>query len=144
MGEEVAILLMSHGDFAREAIKSAELIVGKQGNYAVLGVHIDDGVDELKQEMFAKVDALDTARGMVVFTDITGGTPMNLAGNLLARDNVIVCTGLNLPILLECLLNRQKSVEEIKALVSSAYQNGMRITASIDLEKEENQDDLFL
>lgn len=54
MGNKAALLLMSHGDFATEIIKSAELIIGKQDNYATLGVHIDDQIDDLKEQMFKK------------------------------------------------------------------------------------------
>lgn len=144
MSDGVAVLLMSHGDFAREAMKSAELIIGRQENYEVLGVHIEDQVDQLRENMFAKVAALDISQGLIVFADITGGTPMNLAGNLLDKEQILVCTGLNLPILIECLLNRQKSVEEIGALIKAAYYDGMSIITSDDAKREDVQDDLFL
>lgn len=73
MSDKVALLLMSHGDFAKEIIKSAELIIGKQDNYETLGVHLDDQIDDLREQMFEKVETLDTSAGLVVFTDIVGG-----------------------------------------------------------------------
>lgn len=143
MNEEIAILLMSHGDFAKEAMKSAELVFGKQENYETLSVFLVDQIDRLKEEMFEKVESLDTSRGLLVFTDIIGGTPMNLAGNLLDRENTILCSGLNLPMLLEALINRGKSVEELKGILERAYRMGMTIRTDIEMRKDEDEDDLL-
>ena len=144
MSDKVALLLMSHGDFAKEIIKSAELIIGKQDNYGTLGVHLDDQIDDLREQMFEKVETLDTSAGLVVFTDIVGGSPMNLAGYLLTRENVLVSSGLNLPMLLECAFNRDKPIEKIEELLKAAYQNGMTVRNSNTLNEEEEDDDCIL
>lgn len=140
MTDEVAVLLMSHGDFAKEAMKSAEMVFGKQSNYETLSVYLTDQVEALKQEMYEKVGRLDTSKGLLVFTDIVGGTPMNLAGNLLDRKNTILCSGLNLPMLIEALMNRNKTVQELKAVLETAYQMGMVIRTEIE---EEDDDDML-
>lgn len=144
MSEKVALLFMSHGDFAKEIIASAELIIGKQTNYETLSVHIDDQIDQLRETMFKKVEALDTSAGLVVFTDIVGGTPMNLAGNLLNRKNVLVCSGLNLPMVLECAFNRDQPIKKIEELIKVAYANGMTICNEDSFEKEGEEDDCIL
>lgn len=143
MNEKAALLLMSHGDFAKELIKSAELIIGKQDNFETLGVHLDDQIDDLKAKMFTKIDMLNTEHGLIVFTDIVGGSPMNLAGYLLERDNILICSGMNLPILLECLLNRDKPMDELENKIRTAYADGMTIRRGLELS-EEDEDDLFL
>lgn len=140
MNGEVAILLMSHGDFAKEAMKSAEMVFGRQDNYETVSVCLADQVDALRQEMLEKVDRLDTSKGLLVFTDIVGGTPMNLAGSLLGRENTLVCSGLNLPMLIEALVNRGKGVQELKGVLETAYQMGMAIRTEIE---EEDEDDLL-
>lgn len=141
LSNEIAVLLMSHGDFAREAMKSAEMVFGKQENYETLSVFLVDQVDSLKREMLEKVEKLNTSRGLLVFTDIVGGTPMNLAGSLLGRENTIICSGLNLPMLIEGLMNRNKTVEELKTVLEHAYRMGMTIRT--DMEEEEDDDDLL-
>lgn len=143
MNEKAALLLMSHGDFAKELIKSAELIVGKQDNFETLGVHLDDQIDDLKAKMFTKIDTLNTENGLIVFTDIIGGSPMNLSGYLLERDNILICSGMNLPILLECLLNRDKPMDELENKIRTAYADGMTIRRGLELS-EEDEDDLLL
>lgn len=142
MNDELAILLMSHGDLAKEAMKSAELVFGIQDNYETLSVFLVDQVDDLKREMYEKIKNLDTSKGLLVFTDIVGGTPMNLAGNLLERQNVLVCSGLNLPMLIEALINRKKSVEELKAVLENAYKMGMVMRTEIE-SGEDEEDDLL-
>lgn len=143
MNEKAALLLMSHGDFAKELIKSAELIVGKQDNFETLGVHLNDQIDDLKAKMFTKIDTLNTENGLIVFTDIIGGSPMNLSGYLLERDNILICSGMNLPILLECLLNRDKPMDELENKIRTAYADGMTIRRGLELS-EEDEDDLLL
>ena len=143
MEKKVALMLMSHGDFATELMRSLEFIIGKQDNYDTLGVHLDDQIDDLRKQMFEKIDNLDTEAGLIVFTDIVSGTPMNLAGLLLERGNVLLCSGMNLPVLLEVSLNREKTVEELKELIKDVYQNGMVMRTNADIS-EEDEDDLLL
>mgnify|MGYP004463962181 FL=1 len=143
MEKKVALMLMSHGDFATELMRSLEFIIGKQDNYDTLGVHLDDQIDDLRKQMFEKIDNLDTEAGLIVFTDIVSGTPMNLAGLLLEQDNVLLCSGMNLPVLLEVSLNREKTVEELKELIKDVYQNGMVMRTNADIS-EEDADDLLL
>lgn len=143
MNEKAALLLMSHGDFAKELIKSAELILGKQDNFETLGVHLDDQIDDLKAMMFTKINTLNTENGLIVFTDIIGGSPMNLAGYLLERDNILICSGMNLPILLECLLNRDRQMDELENKIRAAYADGLTIRRGLELN-EEDEDDLLL
>lgn len=144
MSNKTGLLIMSHGDFAQAIMGSAELIVGKQENYETLGVHLEDSVDELRQRMQDKVERLDTSEGLVVFTDILGGTPMNLAGSLLARGDVLVCSGVNLPVLLEFSMNRDKGLAQLETVIRDAYENGFAMRNSEVLKQEDEDDDLLL
>lgn len=80
MNNEVAILLMSHGGFAKAAMESAEMVFGRQENYETLSVYLADQVDALRQEMLDKVERLDTSKGLLVFTDIVGGNAHESGG----------------------------------------------------------------
>ncbi|WP_228063592.1 PTS sugar transporter subunit IIA [Pasteurella sp. 19428wF3_WM03] len=143
MPKEIALMLMSHGNFAKAAIESAELIVGKQTNFDTLSVFTVDNVAHLKQELQEKIDALDTQSGIIFLTDILGGTPMNLASHLLTKENILVCCGLNLPLLLDVVMNRDLPFDEMKSLIKNAYQNGLTIRDFNDLQKQEDEDDLL-
>ena len=143
MEGEIALMVMSHGLFAKAAMDSLELVIGKQKNYDTMAIQLIDNVEALKDELFAKVARLNTENGLVVFTDIIGGTPMNLAGRLLDRENVLLCSGFNLPVLLEFSLNRGRGFSEIREVIKRAYGNGMSLITRDEM-KEEEEDDLFL
>lgn len=140
MADQAAVLLMSHGGFAKAALESAELIIGKQDNCGTMGVYLVDQVDSLKEEMFQMVDILDTSMGLIILADITGGTPMNLASHLLSRDNTILCSGLNMPMLIEVLMSRQGNMEEVEKAIQEVYREGMVIRTNKDMEREDDDD----
>ena len=136
--DSIGLLLMSHGDFAKAALESVQLIVGEQENVETMSVFVVDQVENLRQEMIDKVNKLDTSKGLLVFT---GGTPTNLASSLLVNDNVIICSGLNLPVLLEVLMDRNRSLDEIKETIQNAHTTGLTIRSKEDIEMEDDEDD---
>ncbi|MFD2831145.1 PTS sugar transporter subunit IIA [Corticicoccus populi] len=138
--KDVAILVMTHGDFGKAAIESAQLIVGKHENYETMSVFVVDQLDDLKQEMEDKADSLDTSNGLIVLTDIVGGTPTNLASQLLVRENVVIAAGVNLPVLIEVLVNRHQSVDALKDLIETVYGQGLSIRTIKDLEGDDEDD----
>lgn len=144
MLDGIALLLMSHGNFAKAAIDSAELIVGEQTNFETLGVYTVDDVEVLKEEMLQKISSLDTTKGLVVLTDIIGGTPINLASQLLSQEKVVVVSGLNLPMLLEVLMNRGQQIESLAAVLKTAYDQGFSVRTKQDLIEEGEEDDYSL
>lgn len=140
MADGFGILVMTHGDFGKAAIESAQLIVGKQENYETISVFVVDNLDDLKLEVEEKVANLDTSKGLVILTDIVGGTPINLASNLLTRENTIIASGVNLPLLLEVLMNRGKEVSELEEVIQTAYAQGLSIRTNKDLEGDDDDD----
>jgi PTS system mannose-specific IIA component len=140
MSDTIGLLIMTHGDFGKAAIESAELIVGKQENYDTMSVFVVDQVDDLKQEMFDKADQLATTKGLLVLTDIVGGTPINLASYLLERENTIVASGVNLPMLLEVLMARTGEFATIEETLRSAYSQVLKVRTNADLEGEEDDE----
>ncbi|UUI02371.1 PTS sugar transporter subunit IIA [Oceanobacillus jeddahense] len=140
MADGFGILVMTHGDFGKAAMDSAQLIVGEQENYETISVFVVDNLDDLKQEMEEKVKSLDTSKGLVILTDIVGGTPINLASNLLTREDTIIASGVNLPLLLEVLMNRGKEVSELEEVIRAAYAQGLSIRTNKDLEGDDDDD----
>ena len=76
----VAVILASHGYLAKEALRSAEMIVGKQDNCAYLAVTEDLNLEQAKEQMNRMYDELDTSKGTIILCDILGGTPSNVSG----------------------------------------------------------------
>ncbi|WEV37649.1 PTS sugar transporter subunit IIA [Lactobacillus sp. ESL0677] len=140
MEKQVALFIMTHGNFGKAALESAELIVGKQTNCAEQSVFLVDNVDELKKQVLEKIKTLDTDKGLLILTDIVGGTPTNLASTLLTDDNVLLASGLNLPVLLEVLMNRDKDLQSLKAIILKTYSNGMTIRTYQDLQEDDEDE----
>ncbi|STY64533.1 EIIAB-Man [Mannheimia haemolytica] len=72
---------------------SAELIVGQQENVAAIGVVAVDNVADIKRQMEQTIAELNTDKGLIILTDIVGGTPMNLASSQLTHPNVFCLFG---------------------------------------------------
>lgn len=140
MSDSIGILVMTHGDFGKAAVESAQLIVGEQENYETISVFVVDQLDDLKQEMVDKVECLDTSKGLLILTDIVGGTPINLASTLLPREDTVIASGVNLPMLLEVLMNRSKEISELEEIIQAAYTQGMSIRTNKDLEGDDEDD----
>lgn len=120
-----AIILASHGHFAREALKSAEMIIGtKQENVAVISVTEDKSYDMALEEIKKTVQSLDTKDGCLILTDIYGGTPSNIAVYMAIEDmeHIRVFSGLNMPLLLEILLDSSCSLAEMEEKIEQLQQ----------------------
>lgn len=138
----LGLLIVTHGDYGKAALSSAELIIGRQENCKTMGVFEVDNIDKLHEEMRSLVKSTKTDKGLIILTDMLGGTPMNMALTMLEEDNVLVCSGFNMPVLLEVLMNRKMSIDEIKMKIIETYEYGMHIKTYEDL-MEEDEDDLL-
>lgn len=138
----VAIVVASHGEFAKYALDSAQMIVGKQENCGSMSVTMDLTLDEAKKNMAKTIDELDCSNGLVILVDIFGGTPSNVSGNfLLENDNILVISGLNLPMLIELLLNRDKPLDQIALQLEEAYKQGFTNINKLFEERGEEDDE---
>ncbi|MBS4803530.1 MAG: PTS sugar transporter subunit IIA [Clostridium sp.] len=119
---EIGIILISHGHFAKYAMDSAEMIVGKQENYKVISVTDDKDLEDVLRELEDSYKILSKDREVIVLADIFGGTPCNATSRLILNgENVVAYTGFNLPVLLELLLNRDRPIDEIKSNLERTY-----------------------
>lgn len=119
-----SLILASHGFFAKEALASAEMIIGHtQKNIGVLAVTEGKDYDTSLEEIQTLYESLDTSEGCLIFTDIYGGTPANVATYLAIEhpDNICVFSGLNLPMLLEVILDGASSLQELETKVEGIH-----------------------
>lgn len=106
----IGILVVTHGKFAHEIVKSGELIIGLQNNYKTLGLLHGDSIDKFKGDVEEAVKILNDGDGVLVFVDLYGGSPFNAAAigmhNLSKKVNLECIIGVNLPMILEAFLSR--------------------------------------
>lgn len=96
----VGTLILTHGGLARELLAAAEVIAGKLPGFEALSLDWTEGVEEARLKILAAVRRLDRGDGVIVLTDMFGGTPCNLAQQLAEPGKVEVLTGVNLPMVL--------------------------------------------
>ena len=105
----IGILVITHGNFAAEILKTAELIVGEQENALSLGLHYGDSIEEFSIKVRDTIVSLDNGEGVLVFVDLFGASPYNAAAFSASKikDTKFRCiTGVNLSMLLEALTTR--------------------------------------
>ncbi len=127
----VGILIVSHGAFGESLIHCASHVLGKRPLYVrQLGVTVHDDPDEILPVAEDLIRFLDQGQGVLVFTDIFGATPANIANRLLVPGKVEGISGVNLPMLIRALTYRGEALETVlqKAL-SGGTEGVMRMPA---------------
>ena len=97
----IGVLITTHGNLGTELIKAAELIRGSIKGVVHVSVDQTKGVEDLKKEISTKIKKLDQGQGVLILTDLFGGTPSNISLSFLKEGKVEVITGVNLPMLLK-------------------------------------------
>jgi PTS system mannose-specific IIA component len=94
-------LIVTHGNVGGELIKAAEIIKGPLKSLLHVSVDTFNSVESLKKEISSSIKKIDAGQGVLILTDLFGGTPSNLSLSFLKKDRVEVVTGVNLPMLLK-------------------------------------------
>jgi mannose PTS system EIIA component len=97
----IGMVLVSHGSLSVALRDALEHVVGPQRNIATVSIEADADIEAQRQEIGERVAEVDTGDGVVVLTDMFGGTPCNLSMSMLDRPNIEVIAGMNLPMLVK-------------------------------------------
>ncbi|OGP92205.1 MAG: hypothetical protein A2156_05805 [Deltaproteobacteria bacterium RBG_16_48_10] len=127
----VGILVVSHGRLAEALISSVEFLVGELKRIKGLSIWPKESKKEIKHRIQQKMAEIDDGDGVVILTDIMGGTPTNIALSFLEDEKVEVVTGVNMPMLLT--LSSYREGRSLKEIVRLVKRSGRR---SITLAKE--------
>lgn len=102
----IEIIMVSHGDYAKAMLESAQLIVGEQEHISTFGLHLGEDVDQLRKEISEAIEKVEKNSEVLVLTDMLSGSPFNVVISLMQHYSFHHITGINLPILLEVLMTR--------------------------------------
>lgn len=117
----IGIVLVSHGNLANEFAKTLEHIVGPQESLVTVSLFPDDDMEIKRKEIQDAIQRVEKNQGVVILTDMFGGTPSNLAHSLLKGQNVEIVAGMNLPLLIKLVSSRKtKSLHESVLLAQEA------------------------
>lgn len=124
----IGLVLVTHGPLA-EALRAAmEHVVGAQKYVETICIGADDNMDARRVDIRRSIDRVDTGDGVVLLTDMFGGTPSNLAISMMDRPGIEVIAGVNLPMLVK--LAKIRGEQSLAEAVSSAEQAGRKYIAA--------------
>lgn len=111
----IGIVIVAHGGLAREYLSAVEHVVGKQQGMRAVSIEEDHDRAAKQAEICAAADAVDTGEGVVVVTDMFGGSPSNLSLSACVSDDRQILYGANLPMLIKLAKSRHLSVPQAAA-----------------------------
>lgn len=120
----IGLVLVTHGALANEFKSALEHIVGPQDFCETIAIGPDDNMETRRNDILAAVDQADQGSGVIVLTDMFGGTPSNLAISVMQNRDVEVIAGVNLPMLVK--LARVRAELDIKEAVAQAQEAGRK------------------
>jgi len=115
----IGLVLVTHGKLAEEFRLALEHVVGPQQLIETICIGPEDDMDQRRQDIVAAVERADTGHGLIILTDMFGGTPSNLSISVMNTGKVEVIAGMNLPMLIKLAGIRADNDME-KALLESS------------------------
>ncbi len=120
----IGMVLVTHGHLAREFRAALEHVVGPQQQVATVSIGADDDIEQRRKDILTAINIVDSGNGVVVLTDMFGGTPSNLAISVMNGGNVEVVAGINLPMLIK--LASERETASLQHAVTSAQEAGRK------------------
>ena len=120
----IGLVLVTHGQLAEEFRNAVEHVVGAQQNFETVAIGADDDMERRRQDIVEAVERADSGSGVVILTDMFGGTPSNLAISVMEPGRVEVIAGMNLPMLIK--LSSVRSTDNMAAALAEAQAAGRK------------------
>lgn len=120
----IGMVLVTHGRLAEEFIAALEHVVGPQERIQAICIGPDDDMEQRRKDILESVSAVDDGAGVVLLTDMFGGTPSNLAISIMEAAKVEVIAGINLPMLIK--LASVRSGDDLGKAVTEAQEAGRK------------------
>jgi len=120
----IGLVLVTHGRLAQEFVTAMEHVVGRQDRVAAISIGPEDDMEGRRADIAGAIAAVDAGSGVIVLTDLFGGTPSNLAISLMAPGRIEVIAGINLPMLIRLAGARQAM--EVTEAVAAARDAGRK------------------
>jgi PTS system mannose-specific IIA component len=120
----IGLVLVTHGRLAAEFITAMEHVVGPQEAVEGICIDADDDMEARRADISAAIAQVDRGKGVIILTDLFGGTPSNLAISLMKSEGIEVIAGVNLPMLIR--LEGARKVMSVRAAVAAAREAGRK------------------
>ncbi len=133
----IGMVLVTHGRLAAEFIAALEHVVGPQKNIRAVSIGPDDDMERRRKDILDAIAKIDDGDGVVLLTDMFGGTPSNLAISVMEKANVEVVAGINLPMLIKLAsLREEASLEVAVTAAQEAGRKYINVASALLAEKQ--------
>ncbi len=135
----IGAVIVTHGALARELLDAAERIVGRTEGIRAVSMGWDDDVADAREEIGTAIKEVDSGRGVLIFTDMFGGTPTNVSLAFLEQDRVEIITGVNLPMIIKLtgVQHSDGALLEVAQELRERGQNSVYVASEILSSREE-------
>ncbi len=127
----IGIVLVGHGNLPKEMLAVMEHVVGHQEGVEAVCIAVSDDMEQKRHEILEKTSAVDTGDGVVVVTDMFGGTPSNLAISIMEERNIEVISGMNVPLLVKLVRERSESMADAVVAAQEAGRRYINIASHL-------------
>jgi PTS system mannose-specific IIA component len=124
----IGALVVTHGQLGQELVAAAEMIVGEIAHIRAISIGWHDDVNEAQKDIERRIAELDGGKGVLVLTDMFGGTPSNIAFALHEPGKIDIVTGVNLPMIIKIV--SQKEADTLESLARTVRDQGRRSIAT--------------
>jgi PTS system mannose-specific IIA component len=127
----IGVVIVTHTDYGERLLKAAEMIIGPQENTSTISVNVGVDTAVTVAQLAEAINDVEKGGGVIILTDMFGGTPTNLSLSLFAQHHIEVVTGVNLPMLIKILSTRSKALELLAADAKNAGVQGIVVAGEI-------------
>jgi len=128
----IGVVLVTHGRLAQEFRTALEHVVGEQEKFATISINPCDNIESRRDDIIEAIESVDGGQGVIVISDMFGGTPSNLAISMMDRENLEVIAGANLPLLIKVAsVRKDNSLED--TVTQALYSGRKYINAASQL-----------
>ncbi len=129
----VGVVIVTHCHLAEELIAAAELVVGEQlKQFQPVSIDPKEGSDEIREKIIAAIRKVDGGKGILILTDMYGGTPSNISLSFLEEKKIEVITGVNLPMLLKlATYTNEMDLERLALFITDYGQRNINLASEV-------------
>ena len=129
----IGVVVVTHCHLAEELICAAQLVVGEElKQFQAVSVDPKDGSDVIREKIMAAIRKVDTGEGVLILTDMYGGTPSNISLSFLEEKKIEVITGVNLPMLLKlATYSNHQDLEQLAAFITDYGQRNINLASEV-------------
>ena len=129
----IGVVVVTHCHLAEELISAAQLVVGEElKQFQAVSVDPKDGSDQIREKIVAAIRKVDTGQGILILTDMYGGTPSNISLSFLEEKKIEVITGVNLPMLLKlATVQSTPDLDQLAAFITDYGQKNINLASDV-------------